>query len=128
MNAAMTAIARLASVSLDAADPGRLAEFYRGLLELENLFENEDFIALKGAGVFLTVQRVADHVPPDWPEGRVPKQMHLDLSVDDLDGAERAALSLGATRPDDQPNPDKWRVLIDPAGHPFCFTTLIPDV
>jgi hypothetical protein len=26
-----------------------------------------------------------------------------------------------------QPSPDRWRVLIDPAGHPFCLTTLIPE-
>jgi hypothetical protein len=24
------------------------------------------------------------------------------------------------------PAPDRWRVLLDPAGHPFCLTTQIP--
>jgi hypothetical protein len=23
--------------------------------------------------------------------------------------------------------PESWRVLIDPAGHPFCITNLIPE-
>lgn len=23
------------------------------------------------------------------------------------------------------PNPTSWRVLLDPAGHPFCLTTLL---
>ncbi|MFG2438870.1 VOC family protein [Streptomyces sp. NPDC048508] len=32
----------------------------------------------------------------------------------------------GATKATDQPDPDRWRVLQDPAGHPFCVTTLIP--
>lgn len=31
------------------------------------------------------------------------------------------------TKPATQPAPDRWRVLIDPAGHPFCITTLIPE-
>jgi len=39
--------------------------------------------------------------------------------VDDLDKAEEQALALGATKPDSQPTPERWRVLLDPAGHPF---------
>jgi len=124
----MTAIARLAAVSLDSSDPAALAEFYRQLLGLETMFESDDFVALKGAGVYLTTQRVEDHQPPSWPDARVPKQLHLELAASDLDAAEAGAVALGATRPADQPNPDVWRVLIDPDGHPFCLTTLIPDV
>jgi catechol-2,3-dioxygenase len=123
----MTAGVHLAAVSLDSSDPAGLADFYRQLLDLELYFESEDFVALKGAGVLLTTQRVADHVPPEWPSGSVPKQIHLELAVEDLESAESAALGLGATRAGEQPNPDHWRVLIDPAGHPFCITTLIPD-
>jgi Glyoxalase-like domain len=124
----MVAIARLAAVSLDSNDPPALAAFYRELLDLEVMFETEDFVALKGAGILLTMQRVADHRPPDWPEGEVPKQLHLELAVTDLDGAEAEAVALGAVKADHQSAPDTWRVLIDPAGHPFCITTLIPDV
>ena len=126
MNGVMTETVRLAAVSLDAAQPRPLAEFYRRLLELEIAFETDDFVALKGGGILVTVQRVADHVAPDWPAATVPKQVHLELAVDDLDEAERLALSLGAVRPAEQPAPGKWTVLIDPAGHPFCLTALIP--
>ena len=124
----MAAIARLGAVSLDSSDPAVLSTFYRELLDLEVLFESEDFVALKGAAVLLTVQRVENHQPPDWPDARIPKQVHLELAVSDLDAAEAGALALGATKPDVQPTPDVWRVLIDPAGHPFCITTLIPDI
>ena len=124
---AMAAIARLAGVSLDAADPVRLAEFYRQLLGLDPYLEGDDFVALRGAGILVTSQRVEGHVPADWPTGPTPKQMHLELAVDDLDTAETAAVALGATLADRQPDPDRWRVLIDPAGHPFCITTLIPE-
>lgn len=121
-------VARLGAVALDTSDPKSLAIFYRDLLGLEIMFETDDFVALKGAGVLLTTQRIEDHRPPDWPDGDAPKQIHLDLSVTDLDVAEAQALALGATKVDAQPSPERWRVLIDPAGHPFCITTLIPDV
>lgn len=122
----MTAIARLGGVSLDSADPARLADFYRQLLGLDVFLETDDFVALKGAGILITAQRVEGHVPATWPDGLVPKQLHLELAVDDLDSAETMALALGAIRAIQQPAPDQWRVLIDPAGHPFCMTILIP--
>lgn len=123
----MAPIARLAGVSLDSDDPMGLAGFYRELLGLEIMYESDDFIALKGAGVYLTTQRVGDHRPTDWPDGLVPKQLHLELSVDDVEAAEAAALAIGATKAAVQPSPEQWRVLLDPAGHPFCITTLIPN-
>ncbi len=123
----MTAIARLAAVSLDSADPAALAEFYRALLGLEVMFESDDFIALQGAGIFVTTQRVEHHQPPTWPDDGVPKQMHLELAVADLDDAEAQAVAIGAVKLDQQPNPELWRVLADPDGHPFCLTTLIPE-
>ena len=73
------------------------------------------------------MQRVADHQPPDWPGSGVPKQIHLELAADDLDAAEAGAVAIGATNPGGHAAPDLFRVLIDPAGHPFCITTLIPD-
>jgi hypothetical protein len=126
-SAVMTAHARLAGVSLDSPDPSGLAGFYRELLDLEVAVETDDFIALRGAGIWLTTQRVEKHRAPDWPVGETPKQLHLELSVADLDTAEAAAVAIGATRAEVQPNPDLWRVLVDPAGHPFCITTLIPE-
>ncbi len=124
----MAAIARLGAVSLDSPDPIGLSRFYGQLLDLEVMFESEDFVALKGGGILLTMQRVSDHRPPDWPSGPVPKQLHLELAVDDLDDAEAKAMAIGATKAEAQPSPELWRVLLDPAGHPFCITTLIPEV
>jgi hypothetical protein len=124
----MGAVARLAAVSLDTSDPAGLATFYRRLLDLEVFFESDDFVALKGAGILITTQRVEDHRTPSWPGGPAPKQLHLEFAVSDLEKAEAQALAIGATKPDTQPNPDHWRVLLDPAGHPFCITTLIPEV
>ncbi|MCU1573784.1 MAG: hypothetical protein JWO93_1866 [Micrococcaceae bacterium] len=122
----MAAIASLAAVSVDCADPAELSRFYKQLLGAEVFYESEDFVALRGAGVLLTLQRVANHREPDWPEGAVPKQLHLEFAVGDLDQAEEAAIAIGARKAPAQPSPDRWRVLIDPAGHPFCLMHPIP--
>ncbi len=47
--------------------------------------------------------------------------------ADDLGASEAAAAALGATRADEQPAPDQWIVLLDPSGHQFCVSTLIPE-
>jgi catechol 2,3-dioxygenase-like lactoylglutathione lyase family enzyme len=122
----MTVSLRLAAISLDCADPAGLAEFYSRLTGFEVVFSNDDFVALRG-DIYLTLQRVEGYRPPTWPGAERAKQIHLDFATDDLDGAQQIAVGLGAAVADTQPRPDSWRVLIDPAGHPFCFTTLIPD-
>lgn len=46
--------------------------------------------------------------------------LHLDFEVTDLEGEVSRALSLGATLAKSQPQ-ENVRVLLDPAGHPFCL-------
>ncbi|WP_067573877.1 VOC family protein [Nocardia acidivorans] len=116
------AIGRLGAIALDSDDAKMLGRFYRDLLDLEVVYESEELVALKADGVFVTVERVLDYRPPDWPGNAIPKQIHLDVFVDDLDEAEGAALAIGARKPQTQPAPAKWRVLLDPSGHPFCLT------
>ncbi|WP_167333491.1 VOC family protein [Nocardia concava] len=76
-------------------------------------------------------QRVANHRPSPWPDPAAPRRLHLDFSVDDLDRAERHLLGLGAVLATYQPGGQRFRVLLDPAGHPFCIATAaaagIPD-
>lgn len=45
----------------------------------------------------------------------------MDFEVDDLDDAVAQLLELGAGTPEHQPGGERWRVLTDPAGHPFCL-------
>ncbi|HEV3267458.1 MAG TPA: VOC family protein [Acidimicrobiales bacterium] len=118
---------RLGSVSLDCADPQTLADFWAELLGGTIAYTSDDFVAVKLDGAWISTVRVDDYVRPDWPDGSPPKQIHLDLAVDDLDEAEGTALRLGAQKASAQSSPDNWRVFIDPAGHPFCLTTLIPE-
>ncbi len=84
--------ARLGAIAVDCADPAALSEFYKAVLHLEVGFSSADLVVLTGAGVFLSFERVDDHKPPTWPEDVVPKQLHLDLAVDDLDPKRRGSL------------------------------------
>jgi hypothetical protein len=115
-------IAEFIAVCLDCPDPAGLAAFYSALTGGKITYSEEEYaaVALEG-GPTLNFQKVADHRPPTWPEPDRPQQFHLDFYVDDLDGAEADLLALGAARPDFQPGGDRWRVLTDPAGHPFCI-------
>lgn len=73
--------------------------------------------------MLLVLQRVADYRPPLWPGSSI---VHLDLTAGEhLEQPEQLAIALGACAVDPQPDP-RWRVLLDPAGHPFCITTLVP--
>lgn len=118
---------RLGGVSLDCGDPKALASFWAALLNGSIEFESDDFVAVKLDACWLTAVRVPDYEPPTWPGGPRDKQVHLELAVTDLEGAQADAIAKGATVAESQPNPDSWRVLLDPAGHPFCVTTLIPE-
>jgi hypothetical protein len=69
-----------------------------------------------------------DYRPPSWPDAEIPKQIHLDLGVEDLGASVAEAERLGARPAPIQPEPDRWRVMFDPAGHPFCLTAEIPLV
>lgn len=122
-------VGQLASISLDCPDTDVLAAFYSALLGLEEAFATPDrgVVALSGAGPMLTLMRVERYVAPSWPEGPQHQQIHLDIAVDDVNAAADAAITLGATPAGHQPAPEQWRVLLDPAGHPFCLTAVRPD-
>lgn len=115
-------IAALKMLTLDCADPGTSARFWREVLGWEQPYADDNYAMLTGPAHALGFGRVEDYQPPSWPNTKGSKQFHLDLAVDDLEAAERACLALGATAPAEQPGEGKWRVLLDPAGHPFCLT------
>lgn len=118
------AIATYAGVSLDCDDPAALAAFWAEALGWETGFTSDEFVFLGSPGSGLGLVKVDKYVPPTWPDHDVPKQAHLELSVADLDAGEAALIGIGATKPDFQPQPERWRVLLDPAGHPFCISVM----
>ena len=117
------AIATFALVALDCPDPRSLAAFYESVVggEVKASTASEDWVRLQTrTGSDIGFQRDPAYQPPEWPNG-TPQQAHLDFDVPDLDEGEKAVLALGATKAASQPSPDDWRVLLDPAGHPFCL-------
>jgi catechol-2,3-dioxygenase len=124
-----TPVGFLGSISIDCPDPDGLAPFYCSLLGLAEAFATPDrgVVSLAGAGPALTLMRVDSYVAPQWPDGPQHQQMHLDVGVDEIEVAVAAAIALGAREAEHQPAPDRWRVLIDPVGHPFCLSTVRPD-
>lgn len=118
---------RLGSIALDCADPASLGAFWANLLGGQVAFTSADFVAVKLDRMWLAAVRVDNYSAPTWPGGIIPKQIHFDLAVDDLALAESEALRLGAVRADVQPAADRFVVMLDPAGHPFCLSTQIPE-
>ena len=111
---------------MDCADPVQLAEFWAAMLGGEIRFSSANTVGVRTDWVWLAALRIQDYRSATWPEDDVPKQIHLDLAVSDLEAAVLEAERLGATQAHFQPAPDLRRVLFDPAGHPFCLTTRIP--
>lgn len=120
----MTGTARLTQVVIDTTDPPMLAGFYHQLTgwKIDTSEVDDGWVQLHrdDGGVTLAFQRAPGHRAPDWPEGDHPQQLHLDLEVDDLDAGEERVLAIGARRADHQPG-ERFRVFLDPAGHPFCL-------
>lgn len=116
-------VGRLWAVTLDCAETAPLAGFWAAVLGGTVHPYTDDFTGVElPSGLWIGVYRVDDHRPPQWPDGDVPKQFHLDVAVPELDSAEREVVGLGARKAAHQPAPDRWRVFLDPAGHPFCIT------
>ena len=119
---------RVTHLNVSCPDPRRLAAFYADLLGLSVQEESPDWVVLEPAdgGVGLAFQPEPDYRRPTWPAQAGDQQMmlHLEIAVDDLDGALRHAISLGATAAAFQAQ-DDVRVCLDPAGHPFCL--YLPD-
>jgi hypothetical protein len=130
----------LRQVVLDCTDARSLAEFYRHLLGLVYRPGDEppeagrvdergrDWLVLRTPdGVPQLAFQQVDHMPEaTWPDGPIPQQLHLDLtvaSVDELQAQHERVLRLGGRllydRSDDPEEP--LRVYADLAGHPFCI-------
>jgi catechol 2,3-dioxygenase-like lactoylglutathione lyase family enzyme len=108
--------------ALEAPDPQALASFYSDLLGWPIVHEEAGTAVLGTPGSsFLVFQQATDYHRPTWPpaEGEQRPMMHLDFQVADLDDSVAEALALGAELASHQPQ-ENVRVLIDPAGHPFC--------
>ena len=126
---------QVTSVTIASPDPRALAEFYSRLLGRPVTTSEgprpgrppEDGWAqirpVEGTGEpTLNFEYEEQWKAPVWPaeaDGQNATQ-HLDIRVSDLPAGITRALHAGASLADFQPG-DTWRVLFDPAGHPFCL-------
>lgn len=124
---------------LDAPDVTELVRFYEKLLgwEVDELYgarpgkpPGDGWGRVrppdKAPGQKIEVQWDEHYQPPVWPgeAGRPGMQMHLDIWVEDVERGVEWAIECGATQAEPQPSgrdPSRLRVMLDPAGHPFCL-------
>jgi predicted enzyme related to lactoylglutathione lyase len=116
-------------VTLDCADAEALAAFYCNLFGWAvNARNGAGWVQVQdpSGGVGLNFQADEQYEPPVWPEepGKQAKMMHFEVLVDDVDAAATAAVRAGGREAPNQPSDRdaaRLRVMLDPAGHPFCL-------
>jgi predicted enzyme related to lactoylglutathione lyase len=110
--------------AIEAPNPGALAKFYSELLGWPIGHEEPGaaILAAPQGSIYLVFQQATGYQAPVWPpvDGEQRPMMHLDFQVGDLDSAVAEAVALGASLATVQPQ-ENVRVLLDPAGHPFCL-------
>jgi len=115
---------KMFSITLDCKDARELADFYAELLGWEKGSNEDGWAWVTGSEKypFILFQQVDDYRPPVWPEEPETQQQmaHIDFAVSDLERAVQHAISYGAKVASQQFS-DKWKVMFDPAGHPFCL-------
>ena len=76
-------------------------------------------------GILLVFQSVWDYEPPIWPweKGKQQQMVHIDFKVDNLKESEEFALQCGAKKAETEYY-DTSSVMLDPAGHSFCLSTI----
>lgn len=119
---------KMYSFTVDCKDPHELAKFYAALLKWEFTNLDEEYACVYAPGTnqgsypFILFQRNPEYIPPVWPDKPEAQQQmaHIDFVVNDLETAVEYAIHCGATIAEEQFS-DQWRVMLDPAGHPFCL-------
>ena len=130
---------RVSGPVLDAPDVGELTRFYEQLLgwEVEALEgprpgypPGDGWSRLRppDGGTKIEIQFEEHHTAPVWPgaAGTQGMQLHLDIWVEDLAAGVEWATACGAREARAQPEDrdlSRLRVMLDPAGHPFCLWT-----
>ncbi|MFI7443413.1 VOC family protein [Nonomuraea indica] len=118
----MTTKAKLLAVSLDCAEPKKLAEFYHQVFGMDIQHAEDEYAAVGNGTLSIYFGRNLGRKPSAWPGD--DKQFHFDVLVPDVEKAVEEYVALGATRPGFQPGVTdegvRWVVLQDPEGHLFC--------
>ena len=110
------------TVTIDCADPKKLAAFWASGLGYHTTYESDEEVAIENADetcAALLFLRVDDT--------KITKnRIHLDLNPDDQEAEVERFMELGATRVDIGQKDVSWLVLADPEGNEFCILTPKP--
>lgn len=115
----------MGALVLDSGNSEELSDFYAKLLGWTKQRYDDEWIIVssdKGEGTPLVFQEIVNYEKPVWPaeRGKQQQMMHMDFYADDHKEALKHALACGARFSEVQLE-DGWRVMLDPAGHPFCI-------
>jgi predicted enzyme related to lactoylglutathione lyase len=125
----MTARPTWTAITIDCSDAEVLARFYAQVFGWEITDrDGRGWVQLRdpGGDVSINIQAEDAYRAPVWPEqpGRQQKMLHLEVVVDDLDAAVKLVVDAGGAEAGPQPSDrdqTRLRVMVDPAGHPFCL-------
>ena len=119
-------ISSIIGIAFDCPNANELADFYAKLSGWKKEISSDEWAALRTPqGMLLVFQTVENYVPPVWPwkNGEQQQMAHIDFKVDNLPESVEFALKCGAKKSDVQFY-DTSIVMFDPAGHPFCLSTI----
>lgn len=126
-----TSRARLGGIAIDCGEgqAQAVAHFYEELLGYEVLDPGgPSWKQLNDprTGLHLNIQGETWYQPPTWPEqpGQFTKMLHFEVMTEDLAAAVATAVAAGGRQSPWQPanrDPDRIRIMLDPAGHPLCL-------
>jgi predicted enzyme related to lactoylglutathione lyase len=127
---------RLVGICLDCSDAEEMARFYASVFGWKETARDDiasrqggaGWISMSGphGGPTVSFQAERWYEPPVWPEssGQQTKMMHFEVATDDLEAAIEVVVRSGGQVAPHQPidrDPAELRVMLDPAGHPFCL-------
>jgi predicted enzyme related to lactoylglutathione lyase len=113
---------RIATVSVDAVEPQRLAQFWSDALGWEREVDGDGDVLVRPAEGHPDHSRSSHLLFLAVPEAKSGKnRIHLDLVPDDQTAEVKRLEALGATRASvGQTGRETWVVMADPEGNEFC--------
>jgi predicted enzyme related to lactoylglutathione lyase len=109
---------QMGGVTIDCADPAKLAEFWSQALGVADIQHYGDYLLIPArteGGPYVALQKV--------PEERAAakNRAHIDFRADDRPAEVARLVGLGATEVEEHTVPGMvWTVLRDPEGNEFC--------
>lgn len=119
-------IKSIIGIAFDCPNANDLADFYVQLSGWKKEISSDEWAAIRTPeGILLVFQTVDNYEHPVWPweNGKQQQMAHIDFYVDNLEEAVANASKCGARKAEVQYY-ETSTVMFDPAGHPFCLSTV----